>query len=411
MNRPRVHLVGAGVVGREILRAHVEANCSVTFADQDAGSLQDAVRIVELPTDQWTTSPLQTRDDWLPTIDLVCKEHSRISSNQKDHSNIVVESVSERLDVKRDFFAKAEQRFPADAILCSNTSTLRIDSIAESLSYPERFGGMHFFMPVDSRHAVEVVRGAQTSPEAIDIISRHVKSISKQPLVVADQPGFIVNRLLSPYLNEAMLLLGRGVSAEEIEHAALRYGMPISPLELIDWIGTRTMFDAGRVFWQSFPDRFIPSPILPRLIKVKRFGRATGGGFYDYVDAIRSASLSNETIEIVQRYQVETPKLSQDDILNLLAVPMWIEASIALRAGVAESPQQFDLAMRGGLGFDESRSWLDFFESIASPKIAESIGKFSPTVPCMTAPIELLNLLKTNTPTRAMTRFSAVARA
>ena len=109
-------------------------------------------------------------------------------------------------------------------------------------------------MPVYNRPAVEVACGEETSTQAIGRCVAHVRRIRKEPLIVRDGPGFIVNRLLTPYLNEAMLLLCRGVSADRIEEAALRYGMPMSPLELIDWIGTRTMFDAGRVFWQSFPE-------------------------------------------------------------------------------------------------------------------------------------------------------------
>ena len=156
--------------------------------------------------------------------------------------------------------------------------------------------------------------------------------------MVGDGPGFIVNRLLSPYLNEAMLLLGRGVSADRIERAALEYGMPMSPLELIDWIGTRTMFDAGRVYWQSFPERINPSPMLSALIKNKRFGRACGIGLYDYDHGLRSPQLSPVTLEYCERYRRGVMSIGDDEVMHLLSIPMWIEAAIAHRDGITKSP-------------------------------------------------------------------------
>ncbi len=223
----------------------------------------------------------------LPAIQIVSAADSSESSTP-----IVIESIAERLDVKRNFFAEAEQIFGDDAILCSNTSTLRIGAIAEKLNRPERFCGMHFFMPVDKRHAVEVIRSEQTTDSTVRVCGDHVRRIHKEPLAVGDGPGFVVNRLLSPYLNESMLMLGRGVTAERIERAALAYGMPMSPLELIDLIGIRTTFDAGRVFWQSFPTRVDPAPILPAMVKKKRFGRSVRAGFFDYEADQRSKGLS-----------------------------------------------------------------------------------------------------------------------
>ncbi len=399
---PRVYLVGAGVVGRAILKAHTDFDVSVWIADQSEAFLGEAVSQLALDRERWSVSEVTHLDGRLPAIAL--RSHAE---SVAPPTPVVIESIAERLETKQAFFADAEAMFGDNAVLCSNTSTLRIGTLASSLKRPERFCGMHFFMPVGQRPAVEVIGGGDTSASTIDRCVDHVRRIKKEPLVVGDGPGFIVNRLLSPYLNEAMLLLGRGVSAEQIERAALAYGMPMSPLELIDWIGTRTMFDAGRVYWQSFPERINPSPMLAALIKNKRFGRACGVGLYDYQDGKRSAKLSPVTVEYCERYRRGVVSLGDEEVMRLLAIPMWIEAAIAHRDGVTESRAQFDLAMRGGLGFDPQKSWFDFFESLGSPVIREMIMKWSSLTACMKAPSELLALLDQATPTSAFEQFAA----
>jgi 3-hydroxyacyl-CoA dehydrogenase len=265
---------------------------------------------------------------------------------------------------------------------------------------------MHFFMPVEGRPAVEVVGGEKTADATITRCMDHVRRIHKEPLVVGDGPGFIVNRLLSPYLNEAMLLLGRGVTADQIQRAALAYGMPMSPLELIDWIGTRTMFDAGRVYWQSFPTRLSPSPMLASLVKNKRSGRACGAGLYDYSDGSRSEGLSPITLEFCEKYRRDEVSLCDDEVMHLLSIPMWIEAAIAYRDGIASSPEQFNLAMRGGLGFQSATSWIGFFETLGSESIREAVARWSPVTACMKAPDRLLSLLEQSGPTVAFEKFA-----
>ena len=400
MTVPAVHLVGAGVVGRAIIRAHTTAGISVTVCDEDPGALSGVIDALALPTDRWRNSELFRPDDWLPSIALW---------NVKDTANasppILIESISEQLEIKRSFFDRAAQYLGDSAILCSNTSTLRIRSIFESTVNPLRCCGMHFFMPVDRRKSVEVVRAGSTSGETIDLAKAHAQRLGKEPLAVTDGPGFVVNRLLSPYLNEAMLLLQRGVTAERIEQAALRFGMPLSPLELIDWIGAKTMFQAGRVFWQSFPGRMNPSPILPGLIKANRFGRDFGGGFYDYHHEQRSDSLSPQAMQLTSKYQRASVPWSDEEIMHGLSIPMWIEAALAWRDGVVDSIEVFDHAMEGGLGFRTGRSWLGFFDALGSRTITRAIKRFREEVVSMRAPVELIRALEDHSPSAAITAW------
>jgi 3-hydroxyacyl-CoA dehydrogenase len=166
------------------------------------------------------------------------------------------------------------------------------------------------------------------------------------------------------------------------------------------------MFNAGRVFWQAFPSRFDPTPLLPAMIKNHRLGRSTGKGFYDYEDGQRSQELAAASQNLVQKYQRNVIEFSDSEIIELLTIPMWIEAAIAFREGVTESMEQFDHAMRGGLGFDPNSSWLEFFDQLTSDRISKSIAKWSPSVKAMSAPEELCSLLSQHQPRETLRQFS-----
>ena len=367
-----VYLVGAGVVGRSILQAHLKAGVSVVLLDQAKPAIDAAASALNLIADWNVESGLRLGSMHGATF--------RHAGDTPRDATIVIESIAERLDIKRAFFAEAETVFGDDAILCSNTSTLRVTTIAEMLGRPQQFCGMHFFMPVPQRSAVEVVRGSVTNDETISIAIEHVGRLGKSPIVAPDSPGFIVNRLLSPYLNQAMLLLCGGVTADRIEAAALAYGMPMSPLELIDTIGMRTTFDAGRVYWQSFPHRIDPAAMLGRMIKRGRFGRSCGKGFYDYENDVRSETLSPETISIAESYHRDLPPMTDDDLVDLLSIPMWIEAKLLRIEGTVDSIETFDVAMRGGLAYRADQSWVGFFASQPAARIDKTIDRWRSTM-------------------------------
>ncbi len=401
-DHPKTILVGAGVVGQAILRAHLDADVPVCLVDQDEKSLERAAEQVSLGGNQWKVEKASPAGDRIPMIQF--RPAGPLVGEPAHH--VVIESISERIDVKQAFFADAERWWGADALLCTNTSTLQIGRIASSLQDPKRLCGMHFFMPVYNRPAVEVACGEETSTQAIGRCVAHVRRIRKEPLIVRDGPGFIVNRLLTPYLNEAMLLLCRGVSADRIEEAALRYGMPMSPLELIDWIGTRTMFDAGRVFWQSFPNRIRPAAMLAALVKKGRFGRAVGAGLHDYSGDHRSQALSPIVLEFIDRYRRDEVPLSDDDVMHLLSIPMWIEAAIARRDGVIRTSDELDLALRGGLGYAPEGSWRGFFDELGSASMLASIERWSDLTPAINAPPELVQRLEQLSPSAALEAFA-----
>ena len=392
-------LVGAGVVGRAILRAHVEANIPCQIADLDAASVQQSIAELALERSGWRVTELQPIGGKLATIAIVPPEHTQAGHAQTDHTatpprqpDLLIESISERLELKRTFFAEAESWWGDDTVLCSNTSTLRIGRIAETLARPSRFCGMHFFMPIHERPAVELIASASTSSVTTQRCVDHAKRLGKQPLVVSDGPGFVVNRMLAPYLNQAMHLVCSGASPARIEQAAQSFGMPMSPLELIDWIGMRTTFDAGRCFWQAYPARMDPAPVLAGMIKQNRRGRPDGG-FYDYDQGERSELLSPTAAELCEKYSRQSRPYSNVEIEHLLAIPMWIESACLLRERVVSSLEAVEMAMSGGLGYTRAGHWYDYFDRLGCQQIIQEIESAADSR-AMVAPEPLMQSLR-----------------
>ncbi|WP_197455008.1 3-hydroxyacyl-CoA dehydrogenase [Stieleria varia] len=378
---PPVFLIGAGVVGTAIAQSHLDAGVAFCIGDQDADVLQQAAQQLVLPSDNWSITQRQIPGLSLPGL---CVQDESIDIRTRPW--IVIESVVERLDVKQTLFNVVGGVFGASAAYCSNTSNLRIADIAAGLNDASGFCGMHFFMPVTERHAVEIVGHDGTSQPTLTRASTHARRLNKEPIEVADGPGFLVNRMLSPYINQSMLLLTTGASADQIAAGAAAFGMPMSPLELIDWIGSRTLFHAGRAFWQAFPHRLSPSPMVAGLVKNDRPGRAAGRGFYDYVGGLRSENLAPITRELIERYRTDQRVYSLTDIEHLLAIPMWIEGIAALAEGVANGPEQIDIAMRCGLGYRHPLGWNGYFEALGKTQMDSAIAKWSDAFASMRMP-------------------------
>ena len=174
--------------------------------------------------------------------------------------DLVIEAIIEKPEAKQELYARIEPKMKDGAILASNTSAISITRLAEKLKHPERFCGIHFFNPVRKMPLVEVIRGAKTNDETIATAVAYAKSIGKSPIVVNDGPGFLVNRLLLPYMTEALELFREGVEIKAIEKAAKAFGMPMGPITLYDVVGLDTCYHAGKVMHEAFPTRVVESP-------------------------------------------------------------------------------------------------------------------------------------------------------
>ena len=181
-------------------------------------------------------------------------------------ADAAIEAVVEDLDVKRRVFAELEVRMRPDALLATNTSSLSVDALAEGLQHPGRFVGFHFFNPVHKMPLVEVVRGARTTDAALVTAVGLARRLGKTPVVVKDSPGFVVNRILMPYLREAMHLFEEGFAVADVDASMRAFGMPMGPFEVVDEVGLDVAHKVAGVLSAAFPTRMQPAPLLEKLV-------------------------------------------------------------------------------------------------------------------------------------------------
>ncbi len=225
---------------------------------------------------------------------LTAREMSRkmdLISGTLDYSgfqrcDVTIEAVVEKLTVKRAVLADWEAAVPAESIFASNTSTLPITEIAVGAIDAARIVGMHFFNPVHRMPLVEVIRGARTSDETVATVFALAKKLGKTPVVVRDGPGFLVNRILAPYLSEAVRLVREGCRIEDVDRAMTRFGMPVGPIALLDDVGLDVAVKAGEVLAAAFPER-LRAAGEEAMAAAGRLGRKSGKGFYEYTDGRR----------------------------------------------------------------------------------------------------------------------------
>lgn len=268
-----VGILGAGRMGVSIAAAHVACQVPVVLSNVNEAVLAQATASIFADLPERARSRLGP-DDELVRVTSVAAEAAQC--------DLVLEAIVEALPAKLRLYSQLQESLAHGAIVASNTSTIPIRQLAEGVPDAARFCGMHFLHPVRERRLVEIVRGPRTSDETIAAATAHVRRIGRMPIVVRDGPGFLVNRLLFPYLGEALQLLREGVPAETIERAATEFGMALGPLRLMDEIGLDTALQAGWVLAAAFPDRIVSSPLLVSLVKAGRLGQKSGAGFYLY---------------------------------------------------------------------------------------------------------------------------------
>jgi 3-hydroxyacyl-CoA dehydrogenase/enoyl-CoA hydratase/3-hydroxybutyryl-CoA epimerase len=270
--------------------------------------------------------------------------------------DLVVEAVVENLEVKRGVLAEVERLVPPDAVLATNTSSLRIEALAEGLVRPQALVGMHFFNPVHRMPLVEVVVGKDTGEAARDTAVAYARALGKTPVVVRSSPGFLVNRILMPYLMEALHLFERGVPVEPLDKALEDFGMPLGPLALVDEVGLDVAHRVSEVLAEAFPDRGRPPRVLRPMLDAGRLGRKNGFGFYRYTDGVRRPDPAVSSL--VTRPSRATAQAGPEAWALRLVLAMVNEAARCLEEGVVGSPQEVDLAMVLGTGFPGFRGGL-----------------------------------------------------
>ena len=269
----RVHVVGAGVMGGDIAAWCVLRGMTVTLQDQSVERIAPAVGRAA----KFFEKKLRDKKLARFALDRLIADPKGDGVGQAD---VIIEAIFENLEAKQALFADIEARAKPDAVIASNTSSLKLADIAATFKDPSRLVGIHFFNPVAMMPLVEVVAGERTSPEAAQKAAAFVRKIDKLPLPVKDAPGFLVNAVLGPYMHEAMKCVDEGIAPETIDAALVAFGMPMGPIELADTVGLDVAVHAGK---QLVGDAEPPKKLV-ELFEAGKLGKKSGQGFYKWVD-------------------------------------------------------------------------------------------------------------------------------
>jgi 3-hydroxyacyl-CoA dehydrogenase / enoyl-CoA hydratase / 3-hydroxybutyryl-CoA epimerase len=383
-------VLGAGVMGGGIAQLLAEKNISARMKDINTGALtlgiQAAVNIFkkDLQKKKITRRQMQQKLNLISP----CLEFAGFHSNEA-----VIEAIVENLDVKKKVLADLENYVRPECVIASNTSSLSITKMQEALKHPERFVGMHFFNPVHKMPLVEVIRGEKSSDEAVTTIFQFSKKLGKTPIVVKDAPGFLVNRLLMPYLNEAAYMLSEGVPIEDLDRVMLAFGMPMGPIELIDEVGIDVGAKVAHILSDAFGERMQPSPLNDKMVKEGYFGKKNGKGFYPY-DAKQKRLPLDPKIYGLIGITPNAHLISDTEILERCVLPMINEASRCLAEGVVATPAEVDLGMIMGTGFPSFRGGLlRYADTVGSKTLVERLSQYSQRLGARFVPAEPLTVM------------------
>ncbi len=356
-------VVGAGQMGRQLAQALTALNCEMLIYD----ARPETTRVlVDQLVDQNVSAEMVAELSGLASCDFV------------------IESIVENLQIKRDVLSRIEKELAPHAIIASNTSTIPILDLAKALERPQQLIGFHVCHPVEQRRLCEVIPSSATHRSTLVTAVNIAKSIGKTPIIVGDAPGFVVNRLLAPMLDQAVNLVTAGIPPESVEDAAMRFGFEAGPLEVIDSIGVDTLFYAGIIFAERRPHLVGRSKVLPHLIKAGRLGQKSGSGFFSYATG---RATSDAQLRDVLRNAIDGPSklsLNSKQIQFNLLLPMVVEAIAILEEGIVRDVREIDFCAVHGAGFPAHQGgplfWADRFTAVELVQQIESVAQLRQTL-------------------------------
>ena len=329
-NKPeftRVHVVGAGVMGGDIAAWCAYRGLSVTLQDMDMDRIEPALERAK----KLFRKRLKTKQ----AVDAaMARLEPDVEGKAIPRCDVLIEAVVEKLEVKQQIFSNAEKQLKPGAIMATNTSSIELERIAEVLDDPSRLIGLHFFNPVAQLPLVEVIRSTLNDDEAIALGASFVLAIGKSPVVVKSAPGFLVNRALMPYMLEAIDRVEKGESPEQLDAAAVAFGMPMGPIELMDTVG----LDVGAFVARELGQKIPQESRFAKLIAAGKLGRKTGEGFYKWQEGkpVKDKPPAHGNLEGLGRDLVQ---------------PLVDTAEVIVAEGVVESADMADIGMILGTGF------------------------------------------------------------
>jgi 3-hydroxyacyl-CoA dehydrogenase/enoyl-CoA hydratase/3-hydroxybutyryl-CoA epimerase len=354
----RAGVVGAGIMGSGIAWALARCGIEVRLKDVDwdavARGMSAAAEMFQALVRRGSMTRAQMNlamHRLAPSVDYTGFRRA----------GIVIEAVSEDLELKTRVLSEIERHAGPDTIIATNTSSLPLEALASALQRPQRFCAMHFFNPVNRMGLVEVVPAPQTDPQTIAAATELVRRMDKTPLVVGNCAGFLVNRILLPYLIESAWMFEEGCAIRRIDEALERFGMPMGPLKLVDEVGIDVGYKVAKVLEGAYGERMrVPGALRAVAAGDGLLGRKSGRGFYRYRNG--SARPNRQVARVARQARradgVAGRSLGEEDIVDRAILIMVNEAARCLEEGVVESPEALDLAMVMGTGFAPFRGGL-----------------------------------------------------
>lgn len=369
-------VLGAGVMGAGIAGQATLAGISTRLCDLSPDALRRGAGSIHQYLDR-----LLERGKISSVQHQLASSSLRSQSDQQgfDNLDLLVEAVVENEAVKRSVLAQAESQMPPTAILTSNTSTISIDSLSEGLERPENFCGLHFFNPVSQMQLVEVVRGSRTRPEVIETCVDFARGLGKQPVVVKDCPGFLVNRILFPYFHGFDLLVKQGVGFERIDQVMEAFGWPMGPAYLADVIGMDVMVGADRVLEEGYPERmsYASQSVFSTLHSRGLLGQKQGAGFYRYRQSESGERMRDVNPHTAALYP-EVAYVGDDEIIDRMMLPMLTESLRCLEEGVVETAADLSKASSLGLGYPAAMGGLSgYLERMGADLFASKLSQYA----------------------------------
>ncbi len=367
-------VIGAGTMGGGIAWLFAQNNQAPLMKDMNVAGLELGLKQSAKNFSALLKRKKISQDDFerkqrsiVPTLDF----------RGMEAVDLVIEAIVENMDIKKKAFAELEKHVQKDCLLTSNTSSLSITEMSTGLEDSTRFAGLHFFNPVNKMPLVEIIRHPDVSDETLASLYRWCLAVKKTPVIVGDGPGFLVNRILMPYLSEAAYLLEEGVSIESLDRAVLNFGMPMGPCRLLDEIGIDVIVKVGDILHKGLGERAKPAGLATSLVGKNILGKKNGKGFYLYDAHGKSEGVNPEVKELLTAEK----KLDEKTLQMRVILPMINEAATILSEGIVDSADKVDLGAIYGIGFPPFRGGpLRYADQEGPDRILGALEKFAEEV-------------------------------
>ncbi|HYN82181.1 MAG TPA: fatty acid oxidation complex subunit alpha FadJ [Gemmatimonadaceae bacterium] len=395
----KLGILGAGFMGSGIASIAVQQGTLVRMRDADHGRVAKGLAAVRDVLKERLTRKQITRVEFADMMSLV---GGTIDYSGFPSVDLVIEAVFEDLNVKHEVLREVEMVLRPEAIFASNTSTIPIEEIATASSRPGQVLGMHFFSPVHKMPLLEVINAPQTDRDVTASAVAFGKKLGKTVIVVNDGPGFFVNRILTPYINEAARLLDQGASIEVVDRALVDFGFPVGPITLVDEVGLDVASKAGKIMHDAFGERFAPSQSVGAVVGSGRYGRKSKKGFYLYDEEGKKGEVDQSVYSLLTPAAREVPPSSgaapgvrsdfaASEIQQRTVLPMLNEAARCLDEGVIRSPRDGDVGAVFGFGFPPFRGGpFRYMDSLGLPEVVRQLEELNDRFPGRFAPADLL---------------------